>query len=92
MTYHSQWFAVEILDIATLRRSGATSVQYKKFAPRNPIGMKKLKRKTNNTLKIWAAMFDSGKEVAIARPIIQVAILGNVTIHRSVDVLAHQRW
>ena len=32
--------------IGTLNLVGATSVQYRKFAPKKPIGMKKLNRKT----------------------------------------------
>ena len=45
----NQWLAVDIEAILTLRRVGATSVQYKKFAPRKPMGMKKLNMKTKNT-------------------------------------------
>lgn len=41
-TYQSQWLAVEVDDMAILGRMGATSVQYKKLAPRKPIGTKVL--------------------------------------------------
>lgn len=57
--------------MATLSLTGATSVAYKKLAPRKPIGMKKLNKKTNKTLTIWAAKSVFGKEVATARPIMQ---------------------
>lgn len=41
-TNQSQWLAVEIAAILTRSLTGATSAQYKKLAPRNPIGTKKL--------------------------------------------------
>lgn len=68
-TYHSQWFAVEILAMATLSLTGATSVAYKKLAPRKPMGMKKLNKKMKSTLTIWAARSDLGKDVATAKPV-----------------------
>lgn len=43
-TYQSQWFAVEIDDIAMRSFIGATSVAYRKLAPRKPIGTNVLKR------------------------------------------------
>jgi hypothetical protein len=64
--FHSQWFAVEIPPILTLRRVGATSAQYKKLAPRKPMGMKKLNRKTNKADAICAGLFDLGNEDATA--------------------------
>lgn len=42
--FHSQWLAVEIDAMATRNLMGATSVQYKKLAPRKPMGVKKQKR------------------------------------------------
>jgi hypothetical protein len=66
--------AVEIPDMATLRRVGATSVQYKKFAPRNPIGMKKLNKNTKSADAICAAALDLGNEDATARASMQLAI------------------
>lgn len=65
--FHSQWFAVEIPAMGTRRRVGATSVQYKKFAPRKPMGMKKLNRKTKSADTICAAWFEVGKLDATAR-------------------------
>ena len=41
-TYQSQWLAVEMDDMAMRRRRGATSVQYRKLAPRKPMGTKVL--------------------------------------------------
>ena len=43
-TYQSQWLAVEMDDMAMRRRRGATSVQYRKLAPRKPMGTKVLYR------------------------------------------------
>ena len=65
---------MEIPDIGTRRRVGATSVQYRKFAPRKPIGMKKLNRKTNSADAICAALFDLGKLEATARASMQDAM------------------
>lgn len=48
-----QWLAVEIEAIATRSLIGATSVQYKKLAPRNPIGTKKLNMKTEDLGLAW---------------------------------------
>lgn len=72
--FQSQWFAVEIPAMGTRSRVGATSVQYKKFAPRKPIGMKKLKRKTKNAEAIWADWFVLGKLDAMASANIQEAM------------------
>ena len=72
--FHSQWLAVEIPAIGTRRRVGATSVQYKKFAPRKPMGMKKLKRKTKNAEAICADLFVLGKLDATASANMQDAM------------------
>lgn len=40
--FQSQWFAVEIEDMAIRSLMGATSVQYRKLAPRKPMGTKVL--------------------------------------------------
>ena len=45
---------------------GATSVQYRKFAPKKPMGMKKLKRKTNRALPICAGRLSLGYDEATA--------------------------
>jgi hypothetical protein len=66
--------AVEIPAIGTRSLVGATSVQYRKFAPRKPIGMKKLNRNTNRALAIWAGLLDLGKLEATARANMQDAI------------------
>lgn len=42
--FHSQWLAVEMEDMAILSLMGAISVQYKKLAPRKPMGTKVLYR------------------------------------------------
>lgn len=72
--FHSQWFAVEIPAIGTLNLVGATSVQYRKFAPRNPIGIKKLNRKTKNADAICADRLLAGKLDATASASMQDAI------------------
>jgi hypothetical protein len=65
---------VEIPAIGTRSLVGATSVQYRKFAPRKPIGMKKLNRNTKRALAIWAGLLDLGKLEATARANMQDAI------------------
>ena len=60
--------------IATLNLVGATSAQYKKFAPRNPIGIKKLNKNTNNAEAICAERLDLGNEDATARASMHDAI------------------
>ena len=72
--FQSQWLAVEIPAIGTRSLVGATSVQYKKFAPRKPMGMKKLNRNTKRALAICADLFDLGKLDATARASMQDAI------------------
>jgi hypothetical protein len=66
--------AVLIPAMGTRSLVGATSVQYKKFAPRNPIGMKKLNRNTNSALAICADLLLLGKLLATARANMQDAI------------------
>ncbi|KAI6766809.1 hypothetical protein HG531_011169 [Fusarium graminearum] len=45
-----QWLAVEMEDMAIRRRIGATSVQYKKLAPRKPMGTKVLYSTTTESI------------------------------------------
>jgi hypothetical protein len=53
---------------------GATSVQYKKLAPRKPIGIKKLNKNTKSALAICAALLSLGKLDATARANMQDAM------------------
>lgn len=72
--FQSQWLAVEIDAIGTLSLVGATSVQYKKFAPRKPIGMKKLNKKTKNAEAICAGWLSLGKLEATVSASMQEAM------------------
>lgn len=72
--FHSQWLAVEIEDMATRSRIGAISVQYRKFAPRNPIGTKNWYKKIKTTAATCADKLLFGKDVATARANIQLPI------------------
>lgn len=67
--------------MATLSRSGATSVQYRKFAPRNPMGMKKLNKKIKSAEIMEAGLFVCGKLVVIAKASIQSDIPDPLTIN-----------
>ena len=58
----------------TLSLVGATSVQYRKFAPENPIGIKKLNKKMKNADAICAGWLLFGILDAIARASIQHAM------------------
>lgn len=67
MTYQSQWLASE-KDVMAIRSfMGATSVAYRKFAPKNPIGTNVLKKKMKNAAAICALSLLFGNEVLIAR-------------------------
>jgi hypothetical protein len=72
--FHNQWFAVEIPAIPTRSLVGATSVQYKKLAPRKPIGMKKLNKNTNKADATCAEWLVLGNDEEMASASMQDAI------------------
>lgn len=72
--FQSQWLAVEMEAMGTLSLIGATSVQYRKLAPRKPIGTKKLNAKMKKAAAPIAAPLVSGKLVQIASDIMQLAM------------------
>jgi hypothetical protein len=70
--FQSQWFAVEMEAMGTLSLMGATSVQYRKLAPRKPMGTKKLKAKMKKAAAPMALVFSSEKLVETARANMQL--------------------
>lgn len=75
--------AVETEVMAIRNLIGATSVQYKKFAPKNPIGIKKLNMKMKNTAATDADLLVSGNEVVMQRLIMHRAIPPPLTINNA---------